>query len=101
MAIFLGALAAFALLPRAARFLRVDGCLDRGGRWLYDEGRCEEFAPARACAARGGWWSPQRELCLAPAPRVATRAACEDSAGGSWEAERCFAGELPPDGARP
>jgi len=29
------------IAPKIVRFWHVDRCLDRGGRWNYDQGRCE------------------------------------------------------------
>lgn len=54
--------------PWLMRQLRIDGCLDRGGRWDHALGACEESpdrAAIGACFERGGEWDHRARRCLA------------------------------------
>lgn len=59
--------------PWLVRQFRIDGCLDRGGRWDYERDACEE--------------SPDR----------AAIGACVEGGGGEWDygAGRCVEGVSP------
>lgn len=42
--------------PSVVEFMRIDTCLDRGGRWDYSENRCDGFIEGFGdCIEAGGW----------------------------------------------
>lgn len=53
--------------PWLVRQIRIDGCLDRGGRWGDQRDACEESpdrAAIGACVERGGEWDYRAGRCV-------------------------------------
>lgn len=90
--------------------MKTDSCLDRGGRWHYDTGQCEEN-PYReaidACFGKAGWqWFAPTNRCE-PDERIPLLLevaheqdrkllACNEQPGWHWQYQddRCVADEV-------
>lgn len=50
----------------AKKFLVIDSCLDRGGRWDYENKKCVEYEKVlevNKCLNYGGRWDYEQEEC--------------------------------------